>query len=759
MHLQSIYCYYGRGGSGGGTESQGNYDLFTQISGYQSKVNGSTENGVGRRIDNNDDTKLGSFGKGALSGGGAGFYGGNTIGSMGGAGGSGYVNTDYLLNTLNINGVFEDKVYKNRSYIVESGSYTTSDGTVVNETEIPTHPGAIVDNGIVGVDTQDETMIGNRGNGFARITYIPYTESIDYTCVKKVQTFTAPVDGIYKLEAWGASGGTAYQPENLSNYAEGGKGGYSYGSVYLNGGQTIYLAVGGAGENTTKRDTEVSGGFNGGGKGKTGGDSSSVFTGGGGATHFALELTNNGLLADYSNNQNAILLVAGAGGGGSIKFYTYEQNTGGYGGGVNGGDGQGDTDRGVGRGGTQTEGGVTGNATHYLQNGSFGKGGTNSINDYRGTGGGSGWYGGSYGHLNGGSGGGGSGHCNESELLTSYGYDTIGGNMTFKSPDGTNETGHTGDGYARVTYVGAPEPHDFAYTGSVQTFTADKEGRYIFEAWGASGGNGMGGNTQNDGTVHENMGRGGYTSGSINLTKGETIYIYVGGRGQDGVCKKAVTGGWNGGGGSDHDHSDDESGAGGGGATDFRLVPSTESDGFSGFPSLKSRIMVAAGGGGGDYFNAYGGAGGGLEGQNGYIGTIRGVTAPTVYSNSMPGTQTSGYQFGIGQTYIQQTSNYVVGGGGGGYYGATAVEGRSGGCVDSGGAGGSSYISGYGGCNAVAEDLVNGNISHTGSPNHYSGKVFTNGVMIDGASSMTDPDGSTVTGHSNDGYARITYIG
>ncbi len=31
--------------------------------------------------------------------------------------------------------------------------------------------------------------------------------------------------------------------------------------------------------------------------------------------------------------------------------------------------------------------------------------------------------------------------------------------------------------------------------------------------------------------------------------------------------------------------------------------------------------------------------------------------------------------------------------------------------------------------------------------------------MIDGASTMTDPDGSTVTGHTGNGYAKITYLG
>ena len=53
------------------------------------------------------------------------------------------------------------------------------------------------------------------------------------------------------------------------------------------------------------------------------------------------------------------------------------------------------------------------------------------------------------------------------------------------------------------------------------------------------------------------------------------------------------------------------------------------------------------------------------------------------------------------------------------------------------------------------EDPTNQDISCS---YHYSGYKFTDGVMIAGNEQMTDPDGSTVTGHSGNGYARITLI-
>ena len=96
------------------------------------------------------------------------------------------------------------------------------------------------------------------------------------------------------------------------------------------------------------------------------------------------------------------------------------------------------------------------------------------------------------------------------------------------------------------------------------------------------------------------------------------------------------------------------------------------------------------------------------------------------------------------------------GGGGGGFY-----SGSGGSRLNNGkwpGGGGSSYISGYAGCNSV-ENNGNGAVIHTGSANHYSGYIFKSSKMIDGRTSMPTIDGkSSQIGNSGDGYAKITLI-
>lgn len=152
---------------------------------------------------------------------------------------------------------------------------------------------------------------------------------------------------------------------------------------------------------------------------------------------------------------------------------------------------------------------------------------------------------------------------------------------------------------------------NFSYTGNSQTFVAPQNGEYTLEVWGAQGGNGSTQTTQYGG-------KGGYSTGSINLTQGNTLSIYVGGQGN--TPATSTPGGFNGGG------SGGNSGASGGGASDMRL----------GGITLQNRIIIAGGGGGGGRGSGgLGGAGGGLTGQGG---------------NGGGGTQTSGGIGGSGAT-------------------------------------------------------------------------------------------------------------
>jgi len=265
----------------------------------------------------------------------------------------------------------------------------------------------------------------------------------------------------------------------------------------------------------------------------------------------------------------------------------------------------------------------------------------------------------------------------------------------------------------------------YDYTSNYQTFTASYTGNYQVELWGAQGGG-----------VTDLPGKGGYTKGDIYLTTGQILYVYVGNSGY--APLNSIS--FNGGGVPDYTY---HTIYGGGGAADIRLTAGNWND----FNSLKSRIMVAAGGGGGEdgFSQGYGGAAGGLNGGN----SLNSVNVTVIGA-----TQTSGYGFGIGQDSGVQgiDGGYDTGGGGGGYYG-----GYRGANSNSGGSGASSFISGYAGCNAISSSSTQGNIIHTNQANHYSGFVFTNSVMKSGAESMPNPLGVTVTGKTGNGYARITY--
>lgn len=300
---------------------------------------------------------------------------------------------------------------------------------------------------------------------------------------------------------------------------------------------------------------------------------------------------------------------------------------------------------------------------------------------------------------------------------------------------------------------------EYQYTGSYQTFTASVDGTYFVECWGASGGN-------RSSLYHG--GYGGYTSGYINLTAGTKLYIYVGEKGSD--DPSVVNGGWNGGGncaaGKDADARP------GGGATDIRIAATSSQSIWNEFNSLASRIMVAAGGGGGVSENlaatwsATGGAAGGL---NGYIPTNIGGSSSGYYATGA--TQTAAGHVinsattGLGKFGLGGTGTTTDGGtgGGGGWYGG------GGSSVCGGGAGGSSYISGHNGCNSIAAGSTESNITHTGLATHSLGYVFNSTKIIDGKGynwtsaigsyiGMPSIDGTTtMEGNTGNGYCKISY--
>ena len=260
------------------------------------------------------------------------------------------------------------------------------------------------------------------------------------------------------------------------------------------------------------------------------------------------------------------------------------------------------------------------------------------------------------------------------------------------------------------------------------TFIAEP-GFYKIECWGARGFNANYG------------GCGAYVTGTIKIQKRTELYVFVGAVGEDQYNGNAFNGGG-------------KSQRGGGGASDVRLVNGDWND----FESLKSRIIVAAGGGGFDSGPNTeidkGGAGGELEGL------------PSSLNHGKGGTQTKGGNgngngngvFGCGgsnNNLANSGANDSNGAGGGGYFGGGASDV----IVSYGGGGGSSFISGHSGCNAISEKSSSiDDIIPTNQPIHYSGMQFFNTEMISGDQTMISLTGTSEKGHCEGGAVKITTI-
>lgn len=595
--------------------------------------------------------------------------------------------------------------------------------------------------------------------------------NFDYTGT--VQSVTLP-EGTYKLECWGAQGGNS----NLSNgtYGNGGKGGYSTGILNVSTNTTIYITVGGQGQNGAL-NTRTAGGFNGGGDGY-GTNNSGVGGGGGGASDISLMrpvFSQSSYFINKIRDTNSLLSRIIVAGGGGSAGYNVSNNAanGGAGGGTTGQDGLSNRVY-HGTGGKQTTfgtGGSSEESNRYSVQAKFGCGASASNSTDVAPGGGGGWYGGGL-HCD--SAGGGSGYVYTSATASNYpsgcllnssyylsDAKTIAGNTSFTSPTGSSETGHSGNGYCRITVieckstalyvrinnsmkkatafyfklnnnkmygVGSANYNgsvmNFDYTGSVQTATLTP-GRYKLECWGAQGGNGSSNGNSNINAVG---GLGGYSVGTITLSKTQKVYIYSGGKGQtksNTGSYSTVNGGFNGGG-SNYTCG---SGGSGGGGSDIRI----------GTDSLYARVIVA-GGGSGTGWTIKGAAGGGILGLSNYNSsynstqTAGGIAYTSTY-NIMPTAGT----FGIGGN--GSGSSEGGSGGGGGWYGGGGA----------GYTGGSSGGSGYVYTSATASNYPSGCLLNS---TYY----LSNAQTIAGNKSFPSPTGSTETGHSGNGHVKITKL-
>jgi hypothetical protein len=362
-----------------------------------------------------------------------------------------------------------------------------------------------------------------------------------------IQYWTVPRTGSYKIEAWGAQGGT-------SGSQTGGRGAKIQGTFTLTEGEIIRILVGQQG--ATGAHTQ---------------DGNPVSAGGGGTY----------VMKTPYNSTGAILVIAGGGGGGAQNSWSSSVGLGGSAS-NNGTNGQGGEAGGTsGNGGSSSTGcggagfsgnGATGSGStasemaQAFTNGGRGGGnarswgGTEIYGGFGGGGGGGGLAAGGGGGYSGGGpgswsspqGGGGGGSYNNGTgqindaggtggaTLTGDGKVTItsldsvttssalyefGGPATF-TPGGVTgisgptlaqaKTGLTGAG----TTAWVNDTNYFNVTSGIQYWTVPQTGSYRIEAWGAQGGSPSG--------SYANGGFGARMRGDFDLTSGEIIRILVG---------------------------------------------------------------------------------------------------------------------------------------------------------------------------------------------------------------------------------------
>jgi Glycine rich protein len=192
----------------------------------------------------------------------------------------------------------------------------------------------------------------------------------------------------------------------------------------------------------------------------------------------------------------------------------------------------------------------------------------------------------------------------------------------------------------------------FSYTGANQTFVVPAGVTSLdVNLKGASGGAGY-----DSGVVQGPGGEGAIVTGSIAVTPGSTLNIFVG------SCPTASTAGYNGGG-AGRATPPSMTGGGGGGASDIRI----------GGTALTDRVVVAGGGGGGGNRPLSVGGAGGPNGGTGKDsgGNLVGGQGGTQSAGGATGggSGSTAGSLGQGGAADYNFSNWAAGAGGGGYYG------------------------------------------------------------------------------------------
>ena len=404
----------------------------------------------------------------------------------------------------------------------------------------------------------------------AQSSYCSFTinQPITFNYTGSMQKLDIPEScpGVYRLEVWGAKGGTGWD-------MTGKNGDYAYGTINVTSATTLYIGVGGmGGSGSSVEYRTIAGGWNGGGSGRDTSWEGAYHNhtgGGGGATHIGKTNTL------YGNTTQTNLYLSAAGGvGGYCHSYCCGSHDHGYG--TNGG-------------GSTYIGGVTESGTTSQSNGGNGVakityiGATVTITF----------------DANGGS-------VNETQRIIPT-NSTIG-----EMPIPTNANGDYFYGWyfdSTLTDFVTPETKilnnvklyakwgkdlTFDYVGKTVGIRIPETGTYKLEVWGAKGGTGWDMTGKN----------GNYATGTVTLTEGTNIYITVGSAGGSGSTVGYVTipGGFNGGGngydtdweGAYHNHT-----GGGGGATHISKTSTLIGN------TTQANLYISAAGGVGGYCHSY----------------------------------------------------------------------------------------------------------------------------------------------------------
>lgn len=202
-------------------------------------------------------------------------------------------------------------------------------------------------NGSISVSSSENDSFDDRSQSFSIVTTngtpeqavsilvkqkgksYPVGEVFNFAYTGSVQQITLP-KGKYKLQCWGAQGGTSYG----SSSGAGSKGGYSEGVLTLTEKTTLYIFVGGQGSRGSSSSL-VNGGWNGGGASvgyssyNSGGTYGYSYPAcGGGATDISTVTSSMSYSSGRTNRSSASLLarciVAGGGAGGSYRYTSQE---------------------------------------------------------------------------------------------------------------------------------------------------------------------------------------------------------------------------------------------------------------------------------------------------------------------------------------------------------------------------------------------------------------------------------------------------